>query len=341
MSRFIVAATLILASLALAPTAMEARDDEESGVAKSNAATATASKLANPKGSCLKLNDLKDAVIENLVIGPCGDHGIELHNSHNVTIRNVVIKDTTQCGIYITGSTAIEVSESRISDPISGIYVVDSSGIKVSCNTVTNPRGPIPRGQFIQFDKVTGANNRISCNSGRNEQGRGTPEDAISLYKSSGTAQSPLVVADNLIVGGGPSVSGGGIMLGDDGGAYEVAERNVLVDPGQYGIGVASGNNMTVRDNSIYGRKQDFTNVGIYVWNQYPHACRSISVQNNQVKYTSKTGRPNPFWDGENCGVVEGAGNDVAGNNDFNANLTAELAQTKSPNCACRSEGWR
>ena len=124
MSRFIVAATLILASLALAPTAMEARDDEESGVAKSNAATATASKLANPKGSCLKLNDLKDAVIENLVIGPCGDHGIELHNSHNVTIRNVVIKDTTQSGIYITGSTAIEVSESRISDPISGIYAV-------------------------------------------------------------------------------------------------------------------------------------------------------------------------------------------------------------------------
>ena len=60
-------------------------------------------------------------------------------------------------------------------------------------------------------------------------------------------------------------MSGGGIMLGDDGGAYEVAERNVLVDPGQYGIGVASGNNMTVRDNRIYGRKQDFTNVGIYV----------------------------------------------------------------------------
>lgn len=341
MPRFSLTAPLILASLTLAQTVMAAGDDVGPAAAQRIAVAATASKLTNPKGSCLELNDLENAVIENLVIGPCGDHGIELHNSHNVTIRNVVIRDTAQSGIYITGSSAIEVSESRIDDPISGIYVINSKSIKVSCNTVTNPRGPIPRGQFIQFDKVTDADNRISCNYGRNEPGRGIPEDAISLYKSRGLPQSPIVVADNLIVGGGPSVSGGGIMLGDDGGAWQVAERNVLVDPGQYGIAVASGNNMTIRDNRIYGRKQAFTNVGISVWNQHPHACRAISVQNNQVRYISKTGRPNPFWDGENCGVVEGAGNDLVGNNNFNANLTAELAEVKSPNCACRSEGWR
>jgi hypothetical protein len=122
----------------------------------------------------------------------------------------------------------------------------------------------VPRGQFVQFDKVVGGENRISCNVGRNQPGQGTPEDAISLYKSHGAQNLPISVLYNLIIGGGPSDSGGGIMLGDDGGSYQLAKGNILIDPGQYGIGVASGNNMTIADNLVYARKQPFTNVGIY-----------------------------------------------------------------------------
>jgi hypothetical protein len=77
-------------------------------------------------------------------------------------------------------------------------------------------------------------------------------------------------------------------MLGDDGGSYQLAKGNILVDLGQYGIGVASGNNMTVADNLVYARKQPFTNVGIYTWNQYPHPCHTISITCNKVRWQSK-----------------------------------------------------
>jgi len=294
------------------------------------------SKLTNAKASCLAMRGLKNAVIADLVIGPCNGNGIELIDSHNVTIQNVQITGTAQSGIYILGSSSIRITESRISDTISGIYAVDTTQVDVECNTIENPRGPIPRGQFVQFDKVQGASNRISCNVGRNEPGRGHPEDAISLYKSNGTPQSPITVANNLLIGGGPSESGGGIMLGDDGGSYLVAEDNVLIDPGQYGISAASGNNISIRRNTILGRKQAFTNVGISTWNQYPHACHSITVEDNEVRWTSKFGEPNPYWNGENCGRIEGIRR-----NNFAANLTPQIADRKTPNCACKSEGRR
>ena len=83
-------------------------------------------------------------------------------------------------------------------------------------------------------------------------------------------------------------------MLGDGGGSYQVAEGNDLVDPGQYGIAVASGDHMTIRNNRVYARAQTFTNVGISVWNQYPHACRDITVEGNFVKWQSKDGSAKP-----------------------------------------------
>jgi parallel beta-helix repeat protein len=307
------------------------------GSADAPAGTAAPAVLTNPKGNCLELRGVKNKVIENQVIGPCGENGIELWESENITIRNVVIKDTTASGIYIYGSKSVEITESRITNTVSGVYAVESSGIKVGCNTIDDPRGPIPRGQFVQFNEVVGGENRISCNVGRNQPGRGIPEDAISLYKSHGAASQPISVLYNLIVGGGPSESGGGIMMGDAGGSHQLAKGNVLVDPGQYGIAVSSGNNMTIVDNLVYARKQPFTNVGIFTWNQYPHPCHTISITGNKVKWQSKTGSPNPYWDGQNCKKITGLRS-----NDFAADLSPEIANIKTPaECACKNEGRR
>jgi parallel beta-helix repeat protein len=327
----LILAAAIFAFLAAAASALRygkaASEGEPSGVP-----------LTNPNGPCLELRGLKNKVIENRVIGPCGGNGIELWDSENVTIRNVVITDTTASGIYIHGSKSVEISESRISNTISGIYAVASSGIRVSCNAIEDPRGPIPRGQFVQFDTVIGGENQISCNIGRNRPGHGTPEDAISLYKSHGVQNLPIAVLYNLIIGGGPSDSGGGIMLGDDGGSYQLAKGNILVDPGQYGIGVASGNHMTIADNIVYARQQSFTNVGIYTWNQYPHPCHTISITGNKVKWKSKTGRPNPYWNGKNCRNITGLER-----NDFAAaDLSPEIASSAAPSeCTCKTQGRR
>lgn len=291
--------------------------------------------VADPKGSCLSFNGLTDAIIENVVIGPCGEHGIELIDSKRVLIRNVTIKGTVGSGVFVMGSQDIDVVDSQISDTITGVYAERSSAIRVSCNTIVNPRGPIPRGQFVQFNRVEGANSNVRCNIGRNEPAEGrVPEDGINLYKSTGTPQSPIIVEYNLLTGGGPSESGGGIMLGDSGGEFQIARNNTLVDPGQYGIAISSGNDIEVLNNKVFGRKQAFTNVGIYVWNQYPPACHSHTVSGNQVKWISKVGRANGWWNGRNCGAIEG----VAGNN-FAAPVDAGIANEKAPECGCTGAG--
>jgi parallel beta-helix repeat protein len=279
------------------------------------------------------LRNLHDVVVENLTIGPCGKIGIELIDSEQVTLRNVTVTDTNDVGIYVDGSSSVVVEGSRITNTLSGVYAVRSTGVRVRCNTIEDVRGPIPRGQFVQFDKVTGPTNEVSCNVGLNRPGRGLPEDAISLYKSSGLPDSPIIVERNLIIGGGPSTSGGGIMLGDDGGAYLVARDNILVDPGQYGIAVASGWHMAIVGNQIFARRQSFTNVGISVWNQYPSSCGKITVMGNDVRWLSKIGKPNPYWDAGNCGKVRKA------QNNFSAPLSPEIAATGAPECGCGAAG--
>jgi len=292
--------------------------------------------ISDEVGSCVTFNGLEDAIIENLTLGPCADKGIELRDSKRVIIRNVTVKGTRGSGIYVFNSDDVEVSGNTISDASNGIYAERSTGVRVSCNSLENMRGPVPTGQFVQFNRVEGPRNQIQCNSGRNIPGPGlVPEDAINLYKSSGTAQSPILVKWNLVVGGGPSPSGGGIMLGDSGGAFQIAEGNILVDPGQYGVGISSGNNIQVLDNQIFARRQPFTNAGIYVWNQYPPACYSHKVSGNRVRWTNKSGHVNGWWNGRNCGAIEGVAT-----NDFAADLTAGIAETKAPaECGCTGAG--
>src|SRR5262249_4717665 len=137
------------------------------------------------------------------------------------------------------------------------------------------------------------------------------------------------------IVGGGPSRSGGGIMLGDNGGSYQIAQHNILVDPGQYGIAVSSGSHMSIVDNSVFGRQQGFTNVGIYVWNQYRSECASIAVKGNKVRWFKMSGEPNSFWDAGNCGKITGLET-----NDFAADLSGKIADTTS-DCKCSFAGRR
>ena len=90
-------------------------------------------------------------------------------------------------------------------------------------------------------------------------------------------------------------------MLGDAGGSHQYVEGNVLVNPGQVGIGVASGFGMTVRDNLIYSSALSWSNVGLSVWNQYDSACYDVVVVGNQVNWTAAGGYENPHWEGGGC----------------------------------------
>ncbi|MGZ3944609.1 MAG: right-handed parallel beta-helix repeat-containing protein [Mucilaginibacter sp.] len=229
----------------------------------------------------------------NITISGISTTSITLQNCTNVLITNCKVGNSSGIGINISGCKNVRVSGTYLYNVATGVYAVSSQGINVSGNFGLNMKGPYPRGQFVQFDNVTGTGNRINSNKFQNILGQSTPEDAISIYESSGTSTDPMQVNSNQIRGGGPSSTGGGIMLGDKGGAYIIAEWNTLVDPGQYGMAVSGGTNMTMYQNTVYGKKQSFTNVGMYYWNQSGKSSSAINISGNNLNFTMNDGELN------------------------------------------------
>lgn len=228
----------------------------------------------------LNMINKKDIIIENREIkNYSSENGIQLQNCENITIRNCYFENVK-----------------------TGIYCINCKNIKVINNISINVRGPMPRGQFCQFNSCLGG--EISNNLIYNEMGKSYPEDAINLYKCKGSSENWILVEKNLVLGGGPSKSGGGLMIGDNGGEYQCCRNNIIVDPGQYGIACAGGENIKIEDNIVWGKQQSFTNVGLYAWKQKAPTAKNISITRNKVYWINKEGRENNYWFHDN--VKEG-----------------------------------
>jgi len=247
---------------------------------------------------------------------------ITLKNCYNVRITGNKLSNSTRVGVYLYGCKNITVQDNYITNVSSGVYAEQTTegGIVVNSNQFLNMKGPFPRGQFVQFNNVVGPNSSISYNRGENIMGQSYPEDAISLYQSKGTAASPVKVNGNWIRGGGPSNSGGGIMLGDNGGSYLFAQDNILVDPGQFGMAIAGGDHNTIINNQIYGRQQPFTNVGIYINDINGYKTTFCKIGNNKVKYFNKVNYMNNAWISPNSSKPEAWDSNI-----FGANLSAAI----------------
>jgi len=239
--------------------------------------------IDNSSRPCLKLTNCRNIIIERCTLGNCADVAIVLYRCRNVTVKNCYISNVS-----------------------TGVYALESQGIKIIDNTIMNVNGPFPRGQMVQFDDVSGAGNRVANNRFENILGHSFAEDAISMYKSRGTPSDAILISGNLIKGGGPSITGGGIMLGDKGGEYIIARDNILVNPGQYGMAISGGKHMQIINNKIYSKKQPFTNVGLYIWNQNPLSCEDNIISGNYVNWTNAKGEANDSWNNGNCGPVKG-----------------------------------
>src|ERR1035437_2217979 len=239
--------------------------------------------ITNSNGNCIQLSSCNNIIIQNCKLGPSLGEGVNLYNCTNINITN--------CSM-----DSVET----------GVYAQLCQGVNVTYNDVKNVQGPLPRGQMVQFNDVSGTGNRINYNVVENILGQSYPEDEINLYMSNGTVADPIQIIGNWIRGGGPSTSGGGIMCGDNGGSYFLVQNNILVNPGQYGIAIASGTNLIINNNKVFAKKQSFTNVGLYVWNQYSTNCNTNTVSNNQINYTNSSGTSNGCWNSGNCGTVIG-----------------------------------
>jgi len=258
-------------------------------------------KIVNPSGHCIKLCNCSNITIQNCKLGPSMNEGVYLYNCTNITVTNCSM-DSIDTGVVADGC----------------------SGIKITHNDVKNVQGPMPRGQMVQFGNVSGTGNSISFNVVENITGQSFPEDAISLYMSKGTPDDPIQVVGNWIRGGGPSTSGGGIMTGDMGGSYVLVQDNILVNPGQYGITISSGNNIIIQNNKIYSAKQPFSNIGLSAYKQYDIETCSNTIMNNEVNFTNKDGVLNCLWNAGNCGDIAGWSTNL-----HNSNLNADILPAK------------
>ena len=262
----------------------------------------------------LDIDGESNVVIENVHVSNPGGTCINITNSSNVTIRNSTIGPCGDEAVYLSDVDTANISDNYISDTGNGVLIHRSDSIAVDGNAFVNAGR-----NFIQFDKVNGAGSSISRNRGQNGLGASNAEDFISLYQSNGTQGSPILIVGNHLRNGGPSDSGSGIMLGDGGGAHQIVEANVLVNPGQVGIGVASGSDVIIRGNLIYSDAQPWSNVGLYVWNQYGSTCDDIEVVGNQVNWTAAGGYDNSYWGGGGCSNLS------VHDNDWNANIGPDI----------------
>lgn len=256
----------------------------------------------------VNLNGSHDLTISGLSINGGTVPAISLTNCYNITVTQNFLGNSSDVGIYLNNCYNITVQTNNITNVSTGVYVANApaGGIVVNNNQFLNMTGPLPRGQFVQFNSVSGVSNSISNNMCENISGQSNPEDAIDLYQSNGTSSSPIYVNANWILGGGPSTTGGGIQLGDNGGSYQVASNNILVNPGQYGIGISGGNYISVLNNSIYAWAQSFTNVGIYVWGQGGYSVTNSTVSGNSVNFTNSQSVENDSWIGSGTSTPAG-----------------------------------
>ena len=265
-------------------------------------------------------------VIEGLDISNTNGDAISLHDCENVIIRYNKFSSTAKKGVYLYNCKNVTIIDNTFENVQSGLVASRSQGVKFEYNDVTNVLGRLKGandvGVMAQLVEVYGAGNSISYNVNENLAGQSSTEDIINIYSSNGTPQSPIIVKGNWIRGGGPSNSGGGINLGDMSGSNQIAEDNILVNPGQYGIAISGGQNMTLRNNKVYGARQSFTNVGIVAVNWYENlgTANNITVANNTINYTHKDGYVNNWWIYQN---VEPVINKET--NRYDSNMTASI----------------
>ncbi|MFI5163344.1 MAG: right-handed parallel beta-helix repeat-containing protein [Sphingobacteriales bacterium] len=230
----------------------------------------------------IRLSNAHDIIIRGISTA-----SITLYNCSNITIRRCKIGPNKTLGIDISSCTNINIDSCYITQVSTGVYAGYSQRISVTNCQAKNMLGPFPQGQFVQFNMVSGVGNRVNFNKFENVLGQSYTEDAISLYNCNGLPGDPIEIESNWLRGGGPSKSGGGIMLGDGGGSNQVAKNNILVDPGQYGMAVSGGDYMSIINNTVYAKSQPFTNCGLYYRNYFGPPSLNIVITKNDVNFTN------------------------------------------------------
>ena len=230
--------------------------------------------------------------VNNLVINgdsivggttPC----IYLISCTNVHITHCKLMNTTDFGIYLNNCANVLIDSNYVFNVRAGVYaeVCPSGQIRVMYNEMKNMVGPFPHADFVQFNRVNGANNRVCYNRLENITGQSAPEDAINLYMCNGLPNDPILVEYNAVRGGGPSTTGSGITVGDNGGSYQTIAGNIVINSGYVGIQVAGGNHIAIVSNAIYSASFPWSGVGLASSNYSGVPSVNNTISNNKVNW--------------------------------------------------------
>jgi hypothetical protein len=225
----------------------------------------------------------------------CGSSaGISLTNCHDITIIKCKFVNGTTIngvGVFLYNCYNITIDSCFFDGVASGVQAQNcTGGIIFQYNHDLNDVGPYPRGQMIQLNNCSGSGNNISYNISQSFAGVGNYEDHINLYKSNGTSSSYIQVKYNTIYGGGPSTTGSGITVADNGGSYQDIEYNTVINSGYIGMQVAGGTYINMSNNTIYSKQTTISHLGLGYGNYSGLPTNNVTMGFNRIKWTNSSG---------------------------------------------------
>ena len=210
-------------------------------------------------------------------------YAIRLENCHNVVIIN-------NYATMVTFFLHAEASVSTKTNYNQGLNLYE----KVLYNNNV--------AHWVQYHNCTGGGQQVNYNRFESIAGVAVnPHDAISIDACSGLLGDSIQCNYNWIRGGqltvGLAGTGGGIMIGDESGNYQVARGNILVNCGCAGIqSNGTSTNICIDGNLIYSNvKSSVAANGIIVLGTHS----GITIKNNRVWWLNYHGNAVAVSDGE------------------------------------------
>jgi hypothetical protein len=212
----------------------------------------------------------------------------------------------------------------------SGWRTGGQNGITFNYNTMTDVTGPYEHGRLVVFaDMPNLPRSTITGNRVINHLGTTNSEDVISLYRSGGTAATPLVVSRNWVQGSywlnspTPDFSGSGIILGDGGGGvgYVDVTGNTVLDTSNVGITIVGGHDTHVHLNRVFAQAgTGLGNLGLSGWNATGDAgWARNTIDFNTVRWQQAGGGLNNVWSPDATAANNTAGGVTAVNDALRA----------------------
>lgn len=274
-------------------------------------------------------------------MNPSNQNGanVKIEGDCNITFKNCYFGPSKGVGAYIrgiTGTGTYKFINCLFASNSGGVFGEACSGINIqieNCEFV-NPWGARNcRGQMLQLAFFNNSPNTYFIDSrGESFRGEGYTEDWLSNYNASGISSNYIVMANNMVRGGGPSTSGGGFIAGDGDGRYITIENNKLYNPGNYIIAAAGGGDIIIRNNMGYQEDYPWRNIAMYAFiTNASTFCNNITMTGNSMLLP---GSGNYYcycspYCGDVIGIDESQGNPT--NGWLSTNAITTLAQINFP----------